>query len=115
MLASWEVDDPEWDLILLNASERVEQEDTWVACTHQWLTGGYIISQKGARWILANFWQKYEADCVTWCLQDQRHSYARFPWPIVQQGIDTTIGSDVEANRAKVLELLGEERLALYA
>ena len=115
MLDSWEVNDPDWDLILLNASERVEPEEAWVACSHQWFTGGYVISKKGARWLLAHFREKYEADCMTWVLQDQGHSYARFPWPIVQEGKDSTIGSDVEANRSKVLELLGEERLALYS
>ena len=52
---------------------------------------------------------------MTWVLQDLGHSYARFPWPIAQEGKDSTIGSDVEANRSKVLELLGEERLALYS
>ena len=115
MLDSWEVKDPEWDLVLLNASERVEPEEAWVACSHQWLTGGYIISKKGARWILDHFTEKYESDCVTWVLQDQGHSYARFPWLIAQEGKDSTIGSDVEANRSKVLELLGEERLAFYS
>jgi GR25 family glycosyltransferase involved in LPS biosynthesis len=114
MLDSWEVDDPEWDLILLNASEKVEPEDAWVTCSHQWLTGAYVISQKGARWILTHFKEKYEADCMTWVLQDQGHSYARFPWPVIQEGLDTTIGSDVQANKAKVLSLLGE-RVSNYS
>jgi len=105
-----------FDLLLLNASEKVEPEDTWVATNHQWLTGGYIISCKGILWILARFYyQKWEADCMTWHLQDLGHSYTRFPWLIVQEGKDSTVGSDFEANRSKVLELLGKERLALYS
>jgi GR25 family glycosyltransferase involved in LPS biosynthesis len=115
MLDDWQVNDPDWHLILLNASERVEPEETWVKASHQWLTGGYIISKKGAIWLLSYFKEKYEADCMTWVLQDQGHSYVRFPWLIVQEGKDSTIGSDFEANRSKVLELLGAERLALYS
>ena len=115
MLDGWNGEDPEWDLILLNASERVEPEDMWVACTHQWLSGGYLLSRSGARWLLANFREKYESDTMLWCLQDQGHSYTRFPWPVIQEGKDTTIGSDVEANRSKVFELLGEDRLSLYS
>jgi GR25 family glycosyltransferase involved in LPS biosynthesis len=109
------VDDEAWDLVLLNASEALSPEDTWLPCTHQWLTGAYILSRKGAKWLLANFREKkWEADCMTWCLQDQGHSYAYFPWPVIQEGIDSTIGSDVQANRAKVLSLLGE-RVSSYS
>jgi hypothetical protein len=109
------VDDEAWDLVLLNASEAMTPEDTWLPCTHQWLTGAYILSRKGAKWLLANFREKkWEADCMTWCLQDQGHSYAYFPWPVIQEGIDSTIGSDVQANRAKVLSLLGE-RVSNYS
>jgi GR25 family glycosyltransferase involved in LPS biosynthesis len=103
--------DLDWDLILLNASEKVEPEETWTLCKEQWLTGAYIVSKKGARWMLANFPQKWEADWMTWCLQKEGHSYTYFPWPVIQEGKDTTIGSDVEANRAKVLQLLGDRIL----
>ena len=116
MLETWEVNDPEWDLILLNAAERVEPEESWVACKNQYLTGGYIISKKGVRWILEKFQEAWGAsDWMTWTLQDQGHSYARFPWPMVQEGKDSTIGSNFEANWSKVLRLLGEESLALYS
>ena len=106
--------DEDWDLVLLNASEAMSPEDTWLPCTHQWLTGAYILSRKGAQWLLANFWEKWEADAMTWRLQDQGHSYAYFPWPVIQEGRDTTIGSDVQANRAKVEALLGE-RVSNYS
>jgi GR25 family glycosyltransferase involved in LPS biosynthesis len=112
--AAHEIDDEDWDLLLLNASEALEKEDAWLPCNQQWLTAGYILSQKGARWMLNNFPVKYEADAMTWCLQNQGHSYAYFPWPIIQEGIDTTIGSDVEANRSKVLRLLGD-RISNYS
>ena len=106
--------DQDWDLILLNASEKVEPEETWTICKEQWLTGAYIVSKKGARWMLDNFPEKWEADWMTWCLQNQGHSYAYFPWPMIQEGKDTTIGSDVEANRSKVLRLLGN-RISDYS
>ena len=106
--------DPHWDLLLLNASEKVEPEETWTLCKEQWLTGAYIVSKKGARWMLANFPQKWEADWMTWRLQKEGHSYTYFPWPVIQEGKDTTIGSDVEANRGKVLRLLGD-RISNYS
>ena len=105
--AANEIADPEWDLLLLNASEALEKEDAWLPSREQWLTGAYVVSKKGARWMLANFPVKWEADWMTWKLQDQGHSYAYFPWPAIQEGKDSTIGSDVEANRSKVLQLLG--------
>jgi GR25 family glycosyltransferase involved in LPS biosynthesis len=114
LAALHEVDDPEWDLILLNASEKVEPEETWTLCQKQWLTGAYIVSKKGARWLLANFPEKWEADAMTWHLQYQGHSYTYFPRPVIQEGKDTTIGSDVEANREKVLQLLGD-RVSNYS
>ena len=64
--------------------------------------------------MLNNFPQKWEADWMTWRLQKEGHSYAYFPWPVIQEGKDTTIGSDVEANRSKVLRLLGD-RVSNYS
>ena len=63
--------------------------------------------------MIANFFQKWEADWMTWCLQKEGHSYAYFPWPAIQEGKDTTIGSDVKANREKVRALLGD-RISNY-
>jgi GR25 family glycosyltransferase involved in LPS biosynthesis len=109
-----EIDDPDWDLLLLNASEALEKEDAWLPCKEQWLTGAYIVSKKGARWMLANFREKWEADWMTWQLQNQGHSYAYFPWPVIQEGKDSTIGSNFEENRSKVLRLLGS-RISNYS
>ena len=109
-----EIEDPDWDLVLLNASEALEKENAWLPCKEQWLTGAYIVSKKGVRWMLENFPQKWEADWITWCLQKEGHSYAYFPWPVIQEGRDSTIGSDVEANRSKVLRLLGN-RISNYS
>ncbi len=36
------------------------------------------------------------------------HSYCYFPWLIIQEGIDTTIGSKFDADREKVVRCLNE-------
>jgi hypothetical protein len=36
------------------------------------------------------------------------HSYSYFPWLIIQEGDESTIGSGVEADHAKVVRCLGE-------
>ena len=104
-----QVKDPEWNLILLNASEPVEPRDTWVRATNQWLTGAYIITQQGARWILQNFKQKYEADLHTWKLQDEGHAYTCFPWVCIQECNESTTGTDVVENKRKIERLLEDE------
>ena len=63
--------------------------------------------------MLENFPQKWEADAMTWRLQQQGHSYAYFPWPVIQEGKDTTIGSNVKEDREKVRALLGH-RISNY-
>jgi hypothetical protein len=55
-----------------------------------------------------------EADCVTWWLQRQGHSYSRFPWPCVQECEDSTTGTDFAGNKAKLQQLLGPS-LASYS
>jgi hypothetical protein len=41
-------------------------------------------------------------------IQLHGHSYCYFPWLIIQEGVDSNIGSNVEADHAKVLRCLGE-------
>ena len=36
------------------------------------------------------------------------HSYSYFPWLIIQEGIETTVGSNVDADHQKVLRCLSE-------
>ena len=113
-LEAWhEVEDPDWDLVLLNASEAMSPEETWLPCTNQCLTGAYIVSRKGARSMLDMFPQTWESDAMTWCLQERGHSYAYFPWPVIQEGKDTTIGSNVKEDQEKVRALLGD-RISNY-
>jgi len=96
-------------MILLNASEPITPPYQWVIQQEQYLTGGYIISLKGARWILDHYQNCfYSADWMTTRLQLLGNSYSYFPWLIVQEGRDSTIGNQCEADHQKVLRCLGE-------
>jgi len=104
-------DDLAWDAVFLNASEPIDECDEWV-CTRereQYLTAGYVLSNKGAQVLLRDFEHCfYSSDWMTSRIQLHGHSYCYFPWLIVQEGVDSNIGSNVEADHAKVLRCLGE-------
>jgi glycosyl transferase family 25 len=108
--------DMEWDAVFLNASEPIEPRDTWV-CTkekEQYLTAGYVISKKGARTLLNDFKDCFfSSDWMTSRLQLYGHSYCYFPWLIIQEGKDSDIGSNLEADREKVLRCLNEIHYSL--
>jgi len=108
-LAQEQIQDPEWDAIFLNVSEPMTPTHQWQRVQDQYLTGGYILSQKGVRKILALFEGYYgSSDWMTTRLQTMGHSYSYFPWLIIQEGDESTIGSGVEADHAKVVRCLGE-------
>jgi hypothetical protein len=48
------------------------------------------------------------SDWMTTRLQLYGHSYCYFPWLIIQEGKDSNIGSNLEADHAKVIRCLGE-------
>lgn len=97
-----------WELILLNASEPIyHREHLWSQVEDQFLTGGYIISQRGINAILQMFHPIYSSsDWMTSRLQTRWNSYSYFPWLIIQEGDESTIGSGVEADHNKVLDCL---------
>lgn len=98
-----------FDAIFLNCSEPEKPQDTWVKCREQYLTGAYIISLQGAKYILSRFHQYYySADWMTSRLQENGKSYTYFPWLVIQEGLDTTIESGYEADQAKVVRCLVE-------
>jgi len=102
-----DVNDSEWDMILLNASEPIQPRDKWVKVTEQYLCGGYILSKKGARTMINMFENNYAmSDWMTTQLQLQGHSYSYFPWLILQEGKETTIGSNIDSYHQKVLQCL---------
>lgn len=112
MLSDFKIYDPQWDLILLNASEPVIPSFTWTIAKEQYLTAGYILSIKGAKLLLQSFNNNYaSSDWMTSRLQYNNHSYCYFPWPIIQDGIDSTLktnNDDLNADKAKVLRCLNE-------
>jgi GR25 family glycosyltransferase involved in LPS biosynthesis len=99
----------DWDLILLNASDPIHIRNRWVQVEEQYLTGGYVISQRGVSVILRNFHNDYaSSDWMTSRLQTRWNSYSYFPWLIIQEGDESTIGSGVDADHAKVVRCLKE-------
>lgn len=112
MLLEFKINDPQWDLILLNASEPVIPSFTWTIAKEQYLTAGYILSLKGANLLLQLFNNNYaSSDWMTSRLQNNNHSYCYFPWPIIQDGIDSTLktnNNDLNDDKAKVLRCLNE-------
>lgn len=112
--ASKEIDDDEWDAIFLNASEPIEPLDKWVRVKEQYLTAGYIISLRGAKKIIAQFQGCYcSSDWMTSRLQLHGHSYSYFPWLIIQEGKDSTIGQQYDADHAKVIRCLYSNQYSL--
>jgi len=100
--------DKDWDAIFLNASEPISPENTWSVCREQFLTGAYIMSHRGAQWLLSSFANEFaSSDWMTSRLQTRGHSYSYFPWLVIQEGFESTIGSEFEADHAKVVRLLG--------
>jgi GR25 family glycosyltransferase involved in LPS biosynthesis len=98
------IQDETWDLILLNASEPIHPLHQWTRVTEQYLTAGYIISLRGVMKIIKDFHGCYcSSDWMTSRLQLYQHSYSYFPWLIIQEGKDTSIGNHLEADHAKVV------------
>jgi len=111
-LDEFTINDPYWDLLLLNASEPVDPAYLWMDVQEQYLTAGYILSIRGAARLLHWFQDNIaSSDWMTSRLQQNHHSYCYFPWLIIQEGFDSTLKKDGEthdADHAKVVRCLGE-------
>jgi GR25 family glycosyltransferase involved in LPS biosynthesis len=101
--------DNQWDLICLSASESAFPLNCWTKAYEQFSCVSYVISNRGASKLI-NRWNNYycASDWMTSRLQLDGHSYTQFPWIVIQEGLDTTIGSNLEGDTAKVIRLLGE-------
>ena len=96
-----------WDAIFLNASEPIQPAFQWEIVKDQYLTGGYMISLEGATKLLSMFSDElWGADWMTTRLQTYGKCWSYFPWLIIQEGLDSTIGSGVDADHAKVVRCL---------
>ena len=103
-----------WDCILLSASEPVNILNKWMTSSWQYSTVGYIISKKGAKWILDNFKNCfYPSDHMTLALQTQGNCYTYFPWLVIQDGINSTIGSDINFDNEKIFNNLSKINYSL--
>lgn len=99
----------DWDAVFLNCSEPIVPAFQWQKIQEQYLTGGYVISKKGVAKILGLFSQMYYAsDWMTSRLQTMGNCYSYFPWLIIQDGSESTIGSDYSADHLKVVRCLNE-------
>lgn len=106
--------DKEWHMVFLNASEPIVPKDTWTLASEQYLTAGYIISLQSAEIILRDFCHCFfSSDWMTSRDQIYGHSYCFFPWLIIQEGIDSTIGSNLDQDREKVVRCLNEINYSL--
>jgi GR25 family glycosyltransferase involved in LPS biosynthesis len=102
-----QINNPNWDMLLLNASEPLPILNQWTLATEQYLTGAYILSSRGVSNILSMFDKlKFSADWMTSRLQTKLNSYCYFPWIVIQEGKDSTIGGNYDADHAKVLACL---------
>ena len=107
-------EDDDFDAIFLNASEPMIPTFTWDIVLEQYFGGGYILSQEGAKWLIRNFENNYcSTDWMTTRLQERGKSYSYFPWLIIQEGKDTTIGSGVDLDHQKVIICLNEINYSL--
>ena len=99
--------DPLWDCIFLNVSDPISPEYKWSIVQEQYLTGAYIINVRGIKYILELFKNDFGAsDWMTTRLQLRGHSYSFFPWLVIQEGQESTIGSNCDADHQKVLRCL---------
>jgi len=101
--------DQDWHAIFLNVSEPITPQNTWMKVQEQYLTGAYILSYNGAKHLLENFKDGYaSSDWMTTRLQLCGHSYSYFPWLVIQEGNESTIGSGYEEDHKKVIRCLNE-------
>ena len=117
---SWKIklanftNDNNWNCIMLSSSEPVKLLNTWVKASWQYSTIGYIISNKGAKWILEEFKDCFDrSDSMTIALQNHGHCYTHFPWLVIQDGLNTTIGSNIDSDNEKMLTNLNKINYSL--
>ena len=109
-------DKTNWDIICLNASEPISTPHSWECSQHnlQYLTAGYILSRAAAEKLLRDFGNYFfSSDWMTSRLQIYGNGYCYFPWLIIQEGLDSTIGSNLDADHEKVVRCLSEINYSL--
>lgn len=108
------IQDDEWDVIMLNASESMKIHHIWMKDKEQYLTAGYVLSLRGAHRLVDAFQGCFcGSDWMLSRLQQREHSYCYFPWLIIQEGKDSTIREDCSPDHKKVVRLLKEAQYDL--
>lgn len=108
------VHDNEWDAVFLNASESIDIQNKWCIAKEQFLCGGYIISKRGCEKLVSIFSNcVFMSDWMTSRLQLDNKCYCYYPWLIIQEGSDSTIGSGYAEDHKKVIRLLDEIQYSL--
>ncbi len=106
--------DEEWHGVFLNMSEPLKSLYSWEVVYEQYLTGGYILSNRGARILLQMYNPElHGADWMTRCLQTRNHCYGFYPWLIIQEGRESTISDYVDHDHAKVVRCLKENDVSI--
>lgn len=117
-LEIFDIEMGEWDAIFLNASEPIIPRNCWVGCiSEQYLTAGYIISRRGVERILKLGEEGgifFASDWMTTRLQVMGECYSYFPWLIIQEGYDTSIGNHLEDDHLKVVNCLEDVGYTIY-
>jgi GR25 family glycosyltransferase involved in LPS biosynthesis len=113
-LITLEKEDPDWDLILLNASE-ADGLHCWHRAMNQCMTAGYLLSLRGAEELVRLAQQTlYASDWMTQILQRRNHSYTYFPWLVIQELNESVIKKTKnDADWEKVKRLLGAAQFSL--
>lgn len=85
-----DAEDPNWNMLLLNAFEITHPKESWSSARNQYLAGGYILTLSGAKWLVNTYGGALDsADLMTMNLQNLNHSYTYFPWLIIQEQLDS--------------------------
>ncbi len=106
-----QVYDEDWHMILLNASESERVHEHFVLAREQFMAAGYILHNRGARWLLNTYSQEFQmSDWMTTRMQLYKRCYTYFPWLIIQEGRESTLQSNEKLNAdfEKVRRLLRE-------
>lgn len=89
-----DIHDNNWNIFFLNFEHPLPIMNKWVPVTNQWLTGGYIISLSGAKQLINKFNNKFlPSDGMTSKLD---HCYAFYPWLVIQECLESSLGNDVK-------------------
>jgi len=103
----YEIKDQSWHMITLNANGRNSVSYKWEKISCQWLLAGYILSLEGAKLLLDLYKEKFDiADVMTIKLQGYGKSYGYFPWPIIQENGESTLGNNYTSEYQTVIRRL---------